>query len=80
MFTDWRGNCGLVCVEVPKAGVGGSCAVHDGSVLVSDVDVGCIEGNIASGIAKLANGKEGVGCKLGDNVDLASIGWEVGQG
>jgi hypothetical protein len=53
--------------------------VKDGSVLVSDVDVSCSEGNIASGIAKLANGKECVGRKLGDNVDLASIGREVGQ-
>lgn len=64
---------------MPKASAGGARAVQNGLVLVSNLDVGCSEGNIAAGIAKLANGKEGVGCKVRDNVDLASVRWEVGQ-
>jgi hypothetical protein len=79
MVTDWRGNSGLGGIKVPQAGVSGPRAVKNGLVLVSYVDVGGSEGNIASGITKLANGKECVGCKLGDNVDLASIGRKVGQ-
>lgn len=79
MLTHWRGNSGLGWVEVPQAGVGGSLAMQNGLVLVRDVDVGGSEGNVAAGITQLADGKEGVGRKVGDNVDLASIGWEEGQ-
>ena len=41
-------------------------------ILVCDGDCIGIEGDVAAGVAQLADGEEGVGCQVGDDVDLAS--------
>ena len=48
-------------------------------MLVGDGDCICVEGDIASGVAKLPDGEECVGGQVRDDVDLASGKGEMGN-
>ena len=54
--------------------------MEDDVVVMSDGDVGCCEGDVASGVAQLPDGEEGLCGKLGNNVAMAGRGRETGNG
>jgi len=54
--------------------------LEDDIVVVSDGDGGCCEGDVASGIAQLPDGEEGLCGKLRNNVAMAGRGRETGNG
>ncbi len=63
--------------EVPQAGVGRTGAGDDAAALVSDGDgVGVKRGN-ATSVAKLADGNEGAGGQVGENVGSACHKGEI---
>jgi hypothetical protein len=63
--------------EVPQAGVGRMGTGNDGAVVVGDgINMGVERGD-ATGVAKLAHGKEGAGCQVGENVGGACRKGEI---
>ena len=54
--------------------------MEDDVVVVSDGDVNCCEGDVASGVAQLPDGEEGLCGKLGNNVAMVGQGRETGNG
>lgn len=64
-----------VRIKVPKAGCGGTCTGEDKAIIVVDCDGVGVEGDDASGVAKLSNRNKGAVGEVRNDVDSAGRSW-----
>jgi len=70
----------MVDINFPQAGVRGAVTLQDDRIVVADGDMIQGESDVTASIAKLPNGEQGLGGKVGYNVTVMCSRWEVGEG